>query len=74
VSRRAPTSLQDIIAEYEGQVPERTDQTSRIVKYTEDGRPLVIEQTYVDDEGTTWSRQCNLETGEVHLHHIPGDR
>ena len=74
MSARPPTSLQEIIAEYEGPVPERTDQTTRVVKYTDEGSPLVIEQTYVDDEGTTWSRQTNLETGEVYLHHTPGVR
>ena len=55
--------------------PPLRDQKTRVVRYAEDGRtPLVLEHEYVDDEGTTWVTQRNLVTGEVHLHHLPGDR
>lgn len=62
--------LLDIVGEYGGQPVD-----TRVVKYAEDGRtPLIIERTTIDDEGTTWITQQNLETGETHFRHIPADR
>lgn len=60
----------DIVGEFGGQPVD-----TRVVKYAEDGRtPLIIERTTVDNEGTLWITQENLETGESHLRHIPGTR
>lgn len=58
----------------ESNPPPLKDQKARVVRYADDGRPLVVEYEHTDDEGTTWVTQRNLETGETHLHHIPWDR
>lgn len=59
----------------ENDPPPLKDQRSRVVKYGEDGMtPLVVEYEYMDEEGTTWITQRNLETGDTFLRQIPWDR
>jgi len=70
-------SLQAILTEYAAAVPDtaKIERSVRVVHYAEDGRtPLVLEYEHLDDEGTVWITQRNLETGEAHLRHIPEDR
>ena len=41
------------------------EKQSRVVQYDEDGvTPLVIEYSRTDDEGTVWTTQRNLKTGD----------
>ena len=70
-------SLEDILIAYVGATPDpaKIERRVRVVKYAADQRtPLVIEYEHEDDEGTWWTTQRNLETGETRLHHLPGDR
>jgi len=77
VTQRLITTLQDIITEYQGVLPDtaKNAESVRVVKYAEDGRtPVVLEYARVDDEGTTWLTQRNLETGDLSLRQIPEAR
>lgn len=77
VTQRLITSLQNIVTEYQGQLPDtaKNGESVRVVRYADDERtPLVIEYTRIDDEGTTWVRQHDLEKGETSLRQIPEDR
>lgn len=47
----------------------------RVVRYATDGRtPVIVECVTTDIDGTVWIVQRDLETGDLHFHHIPGDR
>ena len=55
-------SLLDLIDEYQNSTG---GALSRVVRYDEDGvTPLVIEFSRTDDEGTVWTTQRNLKTGD----------
>ena len=72
MNQRRRTSLTDLLNEFQ---EVQGEMQSRVVQYEEDGvTPLVIEFSRTDDEGTVWTTQRNLKTGETHLSHMPGDR
>ena len=55
--------------------PAKIEHTKRVIRYAEDGHtPLVIVYEHVDADGTQWTMQRNLETGETRMHQLPGGR